>query len=423
MTRAAVAKAEMHPEHKPNDNVPRGSGVPMSQTVLVAPESEKGSGSGLPVVKAMEGGIEIIDGLAEEWRQLCLEGPSDQPFYRPEWIAANVRAFAPKAKLLVVTARVDGRLRAVLPLIYERTLFCGLPVRRLRGAASWGSLRFDLIRGCGEEGDSATLAIWEYLKTSKGWDVVELPDVPQGGAAEQLLGLAQKDHFAVGRWESKRSAYMLLTGLGDGKNPWLSCTSAKFRQNMRYQLRKAEAKGPLRLIRLEGATPDALARFYDLEASGWKGREGTAIACKPRNRRFFDEVAQVAGRFGYLCLHFLEAGGDTLAASFGLVYGSKYFALKWAYNESYDKCGPGHLLINAIIGDCVQRQLTEFDFMGERFEYETKWTSEVRSHSYLYVFRSSLYGRVLHAVKFSIVPSLKKMVARETRVKAPSKVV
>jgi len=404
----------MHPEHKPNDNVPRGSGVRMSQTVLVAPESEKGSGSGLPVVKAIRGGIEIIDQLAEEWRRLCLEGPSDQPFYRPEWIAAYVRAFVPKAKLLVVTARVGGRLKAVLPLIYERTLFCGLPVRKLRGPLNWDSGRFDLIRGCGEEGKSATLAIWEFLRTSKGWDVVELADVPQGGAAEQLLSLAQKDHFVVGRWESKRSAYMLLTGLGDGESPWLSRTSAKFRHNMRYQLRKAEAKGPLRLIRLEGATPDALARFYDLEASGWKGREGTAIACKPRNRAFYDEVAYVAGRFGYLCLHFLEAGGDTLAASFGLVYDRTYFILKWAYNESYKTCGPGHLLINAIIGDCVQRQLTEFDFIGEWYEYEGKWTSEVRPHAFLYVFRKSLYGRLLHTVKFSILPSMKRLLQRKT---------
>jgi CelD/BcsL family acetyltransferase involved in cellulose biosynthesis len=373
----------------------------------------------LPVVKAIKGGIEVIDELAEEWRQLCLEGPSEQPFYLPEWISANVRAFAPEARLVVLTARIGGRLKAVLPLIDERTLFCGLPVRKLRGAASWDSERFDLIRGCGEEGNSAVLALWEFIKTSHGWDVVELPDVPQQGAAEQLLRLAERDQFGTGRWESKRSAYMSLTGIGRGEEPWLSCKSAKFRHNMRYQIRKAEAKGPLRLTRMDWATPDALARFYALEASGWKGREGTAIACKPRNRRLYDALAHAAGQFGYLCLHVLEVGTVTLAASFGLVYGGKYYILKWAYDESYKQCGPGHLLINAIIADCVQRQLTEFDFIGEWYDYEGKWTSDVRPHACLYIFRKGAYGRVLQAVKFTVVPTVKRIVTKFFSTKAP----
>src|SRR5262245_18652163 len=74
-----------------------------------------------PVAEALSGGVEIIERLAEEWRALCAEGPCDQPFFRPEWIAAYVRAFAPEKKLLILTTRLDGRLRAVLPMVKEWT--------------------------------------------------------------------------------------------------------------------------------------------------------------------------------------------------------------------------------------------------------------------------------------------------------------
>src|SRR5262244_571341 len=113
-------------------------------------------------VSAETGGVEVIEVLAEEWRRLCEEGQCDEPFYRPEWIAAYVRAFARQAKVVVVTARVEGELKAVLPLIEEGSLFCGIPVKKLRGAANVHSCRFDMVCAPGAEGEAAVRAIWKF---------------------------------------------------------------------------------------------------------------------------------------------------------------------------------------------------------------------------------------------------------------------
>lgn len=384
----------------------------MPHTARIAPACGKATGLGLPVVKAIKGGIEIVDELAEEWRHLCREGPCDQPFFRPEWIGAYVRAFAAKAELVIVTARIDGRLKAVLPLVEETVLFCGLPVRRLRGAANWHSGRFDVVKGVGAEGEMAVRAVWSSLKGLGGWDLIELPFVPQGGAAEELLGAAQEDGFAVGHWETMRCLYLPLSGLREAEDPWLSRSSANFRRNMRHWLRNSAAEGALHLQRIEQPDSRDLERFYTLEHNGWKGRQGSAIASRPSTRSFYDRVTRDAGQFEYLSLHFLELGQKTLAAVLGLTYGGKYFGLKMAYNERYAKLGPGHLLINALLRDCVQRQFTEFDFMGEYSPDKAKWTSLVRPHAFLYVFRKNIYGRMLHTVKFSIVPSLKRVLRR-----------
>jgi CelD/BcsL family acetyltransferase involved in cellulose biosynthesis len=104
------------------------------------------------------GGVEVIERGADAWRILCDESVDKQPFYRPEWIAAHIRAFTPKASVLLLTVTVQGRLCLVLPLLQERTLFCGLPLRRLRAPVNSHSCRFDAVR-CWVGGNSGTKSV------------------------------------------------------------------------------------------------------------------------------------------------------------------------------------------------------------------------------------------------------------------------
>ena len=73
-----------------------------------------------------------LDGMGDEWRDLCQEGACDQPFFRPEWIASSIRAFAAARPVVLITVRDGSRLRAVLPLVEEKVWACGLPARKLR---------------------------------------------------------------------------------------------------------------------------------------------------------------------------------------------------------------------------------------------------------------------------------------------------
>jgi CelD/BcsL family acetyltransferase involved in cellulose biosynthesis len=365
-----------------------------------------------PTVALEEGSVDIIDPLAEEWRLLCDEGPSNEPFYRPEWIRAYVRAFEPTKKLMVITSRIQGRLRAVLPLIRERTLLCGFPVTQLRSAANYHSCRFDAARGAGIMGDEAVVAIWNFLKDLSGWDVLQVCDVPQSGALEGLYDAARRDGFPTGRWESMRSPYIPLHRQAREGEPWQSNGSAKFRERMRKRTRRLEALGPLRLQRIETADPHFTQLFYDLERAGWKGRTETAIACHQNTRAFYDEIAQNAERFKYLALYFLEANSEMVGAHFGLSHRGRYYVLKPAINENYREFGPGHLMINAVVRDSVSQGLTEFDFTGPWEEYKAKWTSYTRPHFTFWVFRADPYGRLLHAVNIRLRNRVKAILGR-----------
>jgi CelD/BcsL family acetyltransferase involved in cellulose biosynthesis len=359
-----------------------------------------------PVAAVDRGGLEIIEKLAEEWRDLCNEAVNDEPFYRPEWITAYVRAFAPRDTLVVLTARSNGRLVAVLPLAETRTWFDGLPATRLRGLANVHSCRFDMLRAAGPLGVAAVHSIWSCLKKLPGWNVMEFRYVPEGAALEQLQTAASADGFPVGSRELWRTPYVPTAGWDGTWDFWIRQTGSNFRHTIRRIMRKFDDEHRLRLYRVETADSASLERFYEVEASGWKGGEGTAIRSQAQTRQFYDEVARGAARFGYLALYFLEIEGRPAAAHFGLRYRDRYLVPKCAYDESFAKWAPGHLIVNGILRDCAESGLREFDFLGPVMEWKEKWTSESRAHLSLYIFNRGLYGSLLRAARLALRPAV-----------------
>ena len=361
--------------------------------------------SGPPLTQSLTGGVELIDRLGDEWRSLCAEGPSADPFFRPGWIGAYLRAFEPRAKLRIVVVRTDGRARLILPLIEERSTLRGFPVRKLRAAAGVHSCRFDAIVGHGDP-EPWIRAAWSHLQETGGWDVVELCDVPEGGAASRLVERAAKDGHPTGAWESMRTPYVRLSGAKDVEEI-LKRTGSHFRANLRRRRRRLEEKGALTLRRTDRADPAELARFYELERMGWKGDRGTAIACDARTRRFYDEIAGWAAQEGILSLRALELDGSAIAMHYGLTSGGRYLLPKPAYDPTLSSCSPGQILLHDVLRDGIEQGLSEFDFLGPWMEWKADWTQDVRPHHWLYVFRRGALGRALHAAKFRL-PKLKE---------------
>jgi CelD/BcsL family acetyltransferase involved in cellulose biosynthesis len=374
-----------------------------------APAAQKASP---PVAEGRHGGVEIIEQLSEEWRALCEDSPDDEPFYRPEWLEAYVRAFVPPGRFLLIAARTSGKLTAVLPLVEERAWFSGLPVRKLRGATVLSNWRFDLVRRSGPEGDEAAAAVWKFLRDYRGWDVLELPDVAEGGAAEGLARLARADGFAVDSLECMQSPYVPLDRWDGTNDFWLRQADPSLRSNLPRRRKKLAAQGPLELKRYETADPALLQCFYDLESSGWKGRQKTAIQCDPKVRAFYDDLARVAQRFGYLALYFLEHNGTPIAGTFGLTYRGRHFSLKGGTNASYNAFGPGHLLHDLLLRDCAERGLIEFDLLGHREDWKRRWTTQFRRHSYWFVFQKGVFGKLARFAKFQVNPLAKRILRR-----------
>ncbi len=361
------------------------------------------------------GTVALIKGIADEWRGLADQSEVGQPFYHPEFIAGYVRFFTP-GKVVLLTARINGALKAVLPLVEEQVSFYGIPAKRWRSPAN--ALRFDLTRANGEEGDAAVHAIWRELKEIKTYDFLELREVPEGGECEKIMRAAEADRFPVGVWMSKDTPHIPLKQIGE--KPWLNLARKSLIDTLKTSRNKMVRElgaAPL-LVREHALNKETLENFYALEAAGWKGKGGTAIASKPHNLGFHNEYTAAAAQQGYLCLDSLYCKDRLVSAAISFVHRKKYFVLKWSYDEELQKYAPGHLLINAILERCVQEGYEEFDFMGEKYGYEVRWTPMTRDHHFLYIFQPTIKGRLMRRLKFGLVPILKNVKSRLSKSKS-----
>ncbi len=372
-------------------------------------------------VRVETGGVEVVSQLADAWRRLCDETPDGEVFYRPEWIEAHLRAFAPKATVIVISVWSEERLRAVLSLIRERTFLSGMPAARLLVPAGLYSCRAGLVHSQGqkEEAEEVLRALWQGLKELPGWNVLDVSFVLEGNGLDQISNLAATEGFPVARKRLMQSLYLPIGPSAQGQPPWLAGTRPKFRANLRRARRQLEEQGTLALKHYTSADPEALGRFYDLEGSGWKGEQGTAIKCYPRTQQFYDAVAEAAAQYGYLSLDFLELNGKPIAAHFGLNLGGRYYLAKAGYDETYHRQGPGQLLMHEVLSESVARGLSELDFVGPATWDESRWASARRTHFRIFIFRKSLYGRLLHAVRISVHDAVKSLLKRGPDENAP----
>lgn len=347
-----------------------------------------------------------MDRVADEWRDLCGASALDQPFYRPEWIRAHVRTFSPGAKVVLIAARLDGRLCLVLPLLEEWGTYSKVPIRRLRAPTNCHGGRFDGVRRSGPIGDEAIRATWQFLAQLEGWDVLHMSNVPEESTVTRLAAEAQLNGFHTIRVPDRPNPYISADPESLSKLP----LSPKLRIKLRQVRRKLAQYGSAQLRRVETYDRDALDRFYQMDASGWKGEEGTAIL-RNGSQPFYDEMAESAAQFGYFSLYLLELNGEIMAGHFSFTYRKRCYSPITSYNEKFAGYGPGHLMVSEILQDCAARGVEGFDITGQDQPWKMMWTSEARPVNGFLVFKGTL-GNLAYEVGNRLRPAVSRFLHR-----------
>jgi CelD/BcsL family acetyltransferase involved in cellulose biosynthesis len=99
----------------------------------------------------------------------------------------------------------------------------------------------------------------------------------------------------------------------------------------------------------DGDLAAAVEAFLALERAGWKGRAGTALACRPDTAAFARALFRPADDPVVPRADLLRLDGRPIAASLSLVGGGTAVLLKTAYDETRPDLAPGVLLEHAIV--------------------------------------------------------------------------
>jgi len=139
------------------------------------------------------------------------------------------------------------------------------------------------------------------------------------------------------------------------------------RSNLRRARRIAESLGPVTTDILT-PRPDEVARLldeaYTVEAAGWKSREGSPLARDRLLGEFFRRYAAAAAETGELRLCFLRIGGRAAAMKLASVTGNRFWLLAMGFDEEYERCSPGTLLLMDTIQYAARSGLASYEFLG-----------------------------------------------------------
>ena len=349
--------------------------------------------------------------LEPQWNTLVKE-TNNSLFLRHEFLRIWYESFAARAPLRILTGwSREKRLVAALPLIQQRGVIRGMPVRQIVAMSNAHSCRFDMIA---KDPEVAGKAMFRHLAEQNDWDVLRIADVPDGGQAWHIYRAAMSSGFPVGAWLSQRSPFLPLPSSEDGLQ---GCVSSQLRSNARRKLRQMEKKGAVRIEQIQASDlPAVLEDFFNIERSGWKGRNGTACDQDEQTRSFYIRLAQWAAENHWLSLFRLTLDGQTAAFQYGLTYDGAYFLPKLAFSEAFGELSPGLVLMHEVLRDCIHRHLTAIDFLGTDDEWKSRWTAHVQPHYWLYVFSKTMKGRLLHRMKFKWTTLAKGILNRVTAI-------
>ncbi len=312
------------------------------------------------------------DSSAADWNRLT-QG-SGNPFMTHEWLTCWWNAYGRGTPTWVLVRGEDGSVRA--------GAFLERRGRSLHAAANVHSAEWDVVG----DSEQARARMWQKV-SELGADRICLRSVPSDRGSAPLA----REHLARGGYR-----IALQQGL---HSPWLELPSASEQllgtvsRGLRSQLgrrqRALERAGALELrVVTDGPTLDRdLEAFLKLEASGWKGRAGTAILGSPHTERLYREFARAAAAQGWMRLYMLELDGQLIAADYGCALAGSGSLIKTAFSESHGHLSPGLVLRAAVLRSTIEEGLHRYYFFGEADQYKRRWTSQVRPHADIWAFR------------------------------------
>jgi CelD/BcsL family acetyltransferase involved in cellulose biosynthesis len=283
-----------------------------------------------------------LEKLRPEWEALAAAALEPNPFFEHWLLLPALRAFGGKDDIRVVCVRRAGVLCGLFP--FQLTpRYKGLPIRAL---TSWRNphalLGTPLI--VRDRGAECLSALFQWLGRQRIAALMEFSYFPAGGPFHQVLVDALNHGGQPARLGDVHTRGLLCRDQ-DADAYVNSALSADSRQKLRRSEQRLQEQGQVthRVLKASDDIQAWIDEFLQVEASGWKGARGSALACSEPNRRFINEVFTTAFKRGQLVMVGIDLDGRPVARYSGFVAREGSFAFKTGYDENFRRFAPGLL--------------------------------------------------------------------------------
>jgi hypothetical protein len=339
----------------------------------------------------------------------------DNVYYAPHYAVPLIETVSRKLGLKILTAWNGDALIALLPVAQN-------PIS-IPGLISVGEA-------------------WRTLYTFNCIPLIDRHD-PMTAATALIEGLAgmRRGEWRIPLMNVDGQPFRAVAAALDGRHmPWLrineferACLqhdltfeslmdgyfSSKRRRELARNRRRLEERGHVTVETYwsGGEQSEAVGIFLKLEASGWKGRQGTALSCNAETQQFAQRAFNAkSGKTSRVDV--MRVGGTPVAAGIIVFAGKTGFTVKNAYDEAYSTFGVGLLLeLEVLKSFLVERWADRLDAATNGSHViDGFWPGRMRVADIVFSsatvaprFRVNAYARSL-ATRDKVKAALKKLV-------------
>ncbi|MGX1165184.1 CelD/BcsL family acetyltransferase involved in cellulose biosynthesis [Bradyrhizobium sp. USDA 372] len=274
-----------------------------------------------------------------QWRALAQRAIEPNGYYLPAWeLAVSATARGRTDALALAAHDSSARLIGLMPVIsLWRALKIPLPA--LVSAHPYGTLCSPLL-----DRDAPLEAAARLLQQAReaGAHALVLTDVALDGAAmASLKQVLKRDGLKPRILSSYIRASLDATQ--DGDMLLRDALGAKKLKELRRQRHRLEEHGPVvfEIARSSDEIGPALESFLQLEASGWKGKRGTALVQHAGDATFIRRAVPALAEAAQCEIVTLRAGATPIAAGIVLRHQNRAFFFKLGIDERFAKYSPG----------------------------------------------------------------------------------
>lgn len=320
--------------------------------------------------------IKEFRNLAVEWDKAVIQTEGNNPFLLSDFILSWWKHCSKNKKLMIyiLTAEARDQIVSGIPLCLER--------KELRRTISH-------IGGCDANithffSKDPSLNLVDHLLSSlqkrTDWDLLVLDRVL---VTNPLLKQIEHSEYL----RSKRFISFLfdagfngVVDLSEGFQAISTRMNKRLRRYLANSKREIEKRGELKLHRIRGSlkVKKLFKSYVDLSVRSFRRRGKISAFEDATRRQFYEELLILFDLTDRLDAHKLTVGNDLFGISFGYRFGRGFKWILTTFNPEFSDLRPGHLLIEALIKEAVQRGDPYFDmyYGGETF-YKQQWCTNM----------------------------------------------
>lgn len=282
--------------------------------------------------------IESVD--IRQWRALSDLAVEPNGYYQPGWelaVSASARGRTGALTLRAFDA-TSARLIGLMPVV-SLWRASKIPLPALVSAHPYGTLCSPLLDR--RLAHDAAASLLQQARQA-GVRALILRDVALDGTAMQALRYALRRD---GLQPRVLTSYIraALDATQDGEHLLRDALGPKKLKELRRQRHRLEEHGPVTfdVARSPDEVRSALEIFLQIEASGWKGKRGTALAQDAGDATFIRRAAPALAETGQCEIIVLRAGAKPVTAGIVLRHQDRAFFFKLGVDERFAKYSPG----------------------------------------------------------------------------------